>query len=211
MGGVGAIGGFAAYPSYYYQRAAAVNRQNLLAGQPVQQASMADAGLTGKSSENGSASALVAQQGWTMSRSELPKIRIGADPVEMAVRGRIQQADSLEEVVREGECQTCKKRKYQDGSDDPGVSFKTPTNISPDWAAAAVRGHELEHVVREQAKAEREDRKVVQQSVTLHTGICPECGRVYISGGTTRTTTVNDNQEDILKQQKELSDVKRAA
>ena len=52
-----------------------------------------------------------------------------------------------------------------------------------------MRGHEQEHVVREQAKAQREDRKVVNQSVTLHTDICPECGDVFISGGTTRTTT----------------------
>ncbi len=44
-------------------------------------------------------------------------------------------------------------------------------------------------MVREQAKAQREDRKVVNQSVTIHTAICPECGDVYVSGGTTRTTT----------------------
>ena len=44
-------------------------------------------------------------------------------------------------------------------------------------------------MVREQAKAQREDRKVVSQSVTIHTAICPECGDVYVSGGTTRTTT----------------------
>ena len=94
--------------------------------------------------------------------------------------------------MEDAECQTCKERKYQDGSDDPGVSFKTPTNVAPEQAAAAVRGHEQEHVVREQAKALREDRKVVSQSVTLHTDICPECGDVYISGGTTRTTTKAD-------------------
>ena len=88
-----------------------------------------------------------------------------------------------------GECQTCKERKYQDQSDDPGVSYQTPTNIAPEQAAAAVRGHEQEHVVREQAQAAREDREVVSQSVSLHTAICPECGKVYISGGTTRTTT----------------------
>ena len=87
------------------------------------------------------------------------------------------------------ECQTCKNRKYQDGSDDPGVSFKTATKIAPEQVASAVRGHEQEHVVREQAKAQREDRKVVSQSVTIHTAICPECGDVYVSGGTTRTTT----------------------
>lgn len=127
--------------------------------------------------------------------------REGADPVEMSVRGRIQylspdeldaeveKSKSAQEVMEEGECQTCKERKYQDGSNDPGVSFKTPTNVAPEQAAAAVRGHEQEHVVREQAKAQRENREVVSQSVTYHTAICPECGKVYVSGGTTRTST----------------------
>ena len=103
--------------------------------------------------------------------------------------GREGDSKSPQETMEESECQTCKNRKYQDGSDDPGVSFKTATNIAPEQAAAAVRGHEQEHVVREQAKAQREDRKVVSQSVTIHTEICPECGDVYVSGGTTRTTT----------------------
>ena len=145
-------------------------------------------------------------------------IRQGADPVEMAVRMRIQYggptpegvqkaaesqdgqtalgAESVQKALEEGECQTCKERKYQDGSDDPGVSFKTATNVAPEQAAAAVRGHEQEHVVREQAKARREDRHVVSQSVSIQTAICPECGDVYVSGGTTRTATkANPAQE----------------
>ncbi len=85
------------------------------------------------------------------------------------------------------ECKTCENRKYQDGSDDSGVSFQTPTKIDPKAAAAQVRGHEQEHVVRNQAKAKRDGDEIVSQSVTLHTGICEECGKVYISGGTTRT------------------------
>ena len=87
------------------------------------------------------------------------------------------------------ECQTCKNRRYQDGSDDMGVSFQTPTKVDPKAAASKVKSHEMEHVGRNQAKAEREGREVVSQSVTLKTGICPECGRVYIAGGVTRTTT----------------------
>lgn len=134
-----------------------------------------------------------------------------SDPAAMAARMRIQHpgqtsaqaacadADvptteqepmkSAREVFEEGECQTCENRKYQDGSDDPGVSFKTATKLSPEEAATAVRGHEMEHVVREQAKAAREDREVISQSVTIKTAICPECGTVYTSGGTTRTVT----------------------
>ena len=86
------------------------------------------------------------------------------------------------------ECQTCKNRKYQDGSNDPGVSFKTPTRISPERAAFAIRSHEMEHVAHAKAKALKEDQEIVSQSVSYHTGICPECGRTYIAGGTTRTT-----------------------
>ena len=97
--------------------------------------------------------------------------------------------------VEPTECETCKRRQYQDGSDDPGVSFKTPTHISPDQAGAAVRGHEQEHVSREQAKAEREGRKVISQSVSIHTAVCPECGRVYVSGGTTRTVTAKADSD----------------
>ena len=103
-------------------------------------------------------------------------------------------ADGAQKALEDGQCETCEKRKYQDGSDDMGVSFKSPTQVDPDMASAAVRGHENEHVVRERAKAEQEGRKVVNQSVTLHTDICPECGKVYTSGGETRTTSVEKNE-----------------
>ena len=122
----------------------------------------------------------------------------GPDSLQAGRKG--EKAQSAQEVMEESECQTCKNRKYQDGSDDPGVSFKTATNVAPEQAAAAVRGHEQEHVVREQAKAEREDRKVVNQSVTLHSDICPECGDVYVSGGTTRTTTKANPTEEPQQQ-----------
>lgn len=136
-----------------------------------------------------------------------------SDPVGMAARMRIQYAGdqaaaaqkmdelkSAQEVFEEAECQTCAERKYKDGSDDPGVSFKTATHISPEQAAGAVRSHEMEHVTRNQAKAEREDREIVSQSVTIHTDICPECGRVYTSGGTTRTVT-RGNSDDTAQQE----------
>ena len=102
-----------------------------------------------------------------------------------------------------GECQTCKNRKYQDGSNDPGVSFKSPTKMSPEQAASAVLGHEMEHVTRNQAKAKSEGREVISQSVMLHSAICPECGRSYIAGGVTRTVTgertkKDDEQEKLL-------------
>lgn len=93
------------------------------------------------------------------------------------------------------ECQTCRERKYQDVSDDPGVSFKTPSKISPGNAGAAVMSHEQEHVRNETAKAAREERQVVSQSVTLQTSTCSECGKSYVSGGTTRTVTKANNDE----------------
>lgn len=198
----------------------------------------------------------VARDQGRLFRQELPTLRQGVDPVEWAVRMRIQPAqqgeqpapalsglsgqkgdavpglpdeeamtlpglpgdgaalpsveskaelgaDGVQKAAEEGRCETCEKRKYQDGSDDPGVSFKTPTNVAPELAASAVRGHEQEHVVREQAKAQREDRKVVSQTVTYHTGICPECGRVYVSGGTTRTVTAADNRPEQPDPQKD--------
>ena len=120
---------------------------------------------------------------------DLDKLLNKAQEEDSLKMGQEEDSKSPQETMEESECQTCKNRKYQDGSDDPGVSFKTATNVAPEQAASAVRGHEQEHVVREQAKAQREDRKVVSQSVTIHTEICPECGDVYVSGGTTRTTT----------------------
>ena len=128
---------------------------------------------------------------------------------EKALDGKSAQgAESAQEALEEGECETCESRKYQDGSDDMGVSFQTPTNIKPEQAASAVRGHEMEHVYREQAKADREGRKVVSQNVTMHTEICPECGKSYVSGGTTRTVTKADTdnaaqQQDLARQNQE--------
>jgi hypothetical protein len=92
------------------------------------------------------------------------------------------------------ECETCKRRKYQDGSNDPGVSMKAPTAVAPENAASAVIAHEFEHVFREQDAARREGREVVSQSVQIHTSVCPECGRVYVSGG--KTTTVSREKTD---------------
>ena len=115
-------------------------------------------------------------------------------------------AEGVQKAAEEGRCETCEKRKYQDGSDDPGVSFQTPTRLTPGQAASAVRGHEQEHVVREQAKARREDRRVVSQSVTLHTDICPECGRVYISGGVTKTVTAASPKEPAAEEAAEESE-----
>ena len=73
------------------------------------------------------------------------------------------------------------------------VTPASPSSPRPTWspeaAASAVRGHESEHVFREQVKAKSEHRVVVSQNVAISTDICPECGRIYVSGGKTTTVT----------------------
>jgi len=104
----------------------------------------------------------------------------------------------LGELQLPGDCDACASRRYVDESDDPSVSFQTPRNISPAMSAAVVLSHEMEHVNNERARAQREDRQIIQQSVSLTYDNCPECGIRYVSGGVTRTTTAgqpesNDN------------------
>lgn len=93
------------------------------------------------------------------------------------------------------ECQTCKERKYQDGSDEM-VSFKSAAHISPESAAARVRAHEQEHVSNAYKKAAKGNGEVISASVSIHTAICPECGRTYVSGGTTQTQIKYYNEDN---------------
>lgn len=94
------------------------------------------------------------------------------------------------------ECETCKNRKYKDGSDEGDVSFKAAAHIDPKAAAARVRSHEQEHVSNAYQKAEKNNGKVVSCNVSIHTAICPECGRTYVSGGTTATQIKYRNEEN---------------
>ena len=98
------------------------------------------------------------------------------------------------------ECQTCKNRKYKDGSDEM-VSFKSSAHISPEAASTRVMAHEMEHVSNAYAKAEQNNGKVLQASVTLKTSVCPECGRVYVSGGVTNTKIAYSNEEQPYQKQ----------
>ena len=93
------------------------------------------------------------------------------------------------------ECETCKRRKYKDGSDEM-VSFKSPQHVSPEAAAAAVRAHEGEHVSNAYKKAAQKNGKVVNASVRINTSICPECGRSYVSGGVTHTQIKYYNEDN---------------
>ena len=93
------------------------------------------------------------------------------------------------------ECETCKNRKYQDGSDEM-VSFKSAAHISPQASASKVRAHEQEHVSNAYTKAAKNNGKVLSASVTLKTAVCPECGSSYVSGGTTATKIKYSNEEN---------------
>ena len=93
------------------------------------------------------------------------------------------------------ECETCASRKYQDGSDE-NVSFKTAQHISPEAAASRVRAHEQEHVNNAYTKAAKNNGRVLSANVAIHTAICPECGRSYVSGGTTTTQIKYYNEEN---------------
>lgn len=102
------------------------------------------------------------------------------------------------------ECQTCKNRKYVDGSDE-NVSFKSPSHVSPEAAGARVRAHEGEHVANAYSNAQKNDGKVLRASVSIHTDICPECGRTFVSGGTTNTMIkYSDESNPYQKNQKSL-------
>ena len=103
------------------------------------------------------------------------------------------------------ECETCKNRKYQDGSDE-NVSFKAAAHISPNAAASRVRSHEQEHVTNAYKKAAQNNGKVVACNVAIHTSVCPECGRTYVSGGTTATQIIYYNEENPYQKDLKSSD-----
>ena len=133
----------------------------------------------------------------TAGNQNAEKAETAANPDEIKKPGRKSSPE---------ECQTCKERKYQDGSDEGNVSFKAAAHISPNAAGAVVRAHEGEHVANAYAKAEKNNGKVVNASVSIHTAICPECGRSYISGGTTNTQIKYYNEENPYQQELKSAD-----
>ncbi len=104
------------------------------------------------------------------------------------------------------ECQTCKNRKYKDGSDEANVSFKSAAHVSPQAAGAAVRAHEGEHVQNAYNDAAQNNGKVISASVSIHMSVCPECGRSYISGGDTRTQIKYYNESNPYQQDLKTTD-----
>ena len=104
------------------------------------------------------------------------------------------------------ECETCKKRKYKDGSDEMDVSFKSAAHVSPEAAGAAVRAHENQHVKNAYEKAEKDNGEVLSASVTIRTGRCPECGRTYVAGGTTKTMIKYTDETNPYQQNQKVLD-----
>lgn len=104
------------------------------------------------------------------------------------------------------ECQTCKNRKYMDGSDEMNVSFKSAAHVSPEAASAAVRAHEGQHVSNAYNKASESDGKVISASVRIQTSVCPECGRSYVSGGVTSTQIKYYNESNPYQQDLKAAD-----
>lgn len=100
------------------------------------------------------------------------------------------------------ECETCKSRKYQDGSNEGDVSFKAPGHISPKASAGVVRAHELQHVNNAYEKAAKGGGEVRSATVTLKTGVCPECGTTYVAGGETRTAISYPGKENPYQKNK---------
>ena len=103
------------------------------------------------------------------------------------------------------ECETCKNRKYQDGSDEM-VSFKSAAHISPSASASRVRAHEQEHVNNAYTKAAQNNGKVLSASVSLKSAVCPECGRSYVAGGTTTTQIKYQDESNPYTKNKKSQD-----
>jgi deoxycytidylate deaminase len=62
--------------------------------------------------------------------------------------------------------------------------------------------HEQEHVANAVAEGSQDDKELVSATVSLKTAVCPECGRTYIAGGTTKTVMRTYNDDPYSQNQK---------
>ena len=141
---------------------------------------------------NGISNLSYAYEGYAGAMQMTPEEDIGAKLVRNPGESTEKQAGRESSPA---ECETCKNRKYQDGSDEM-VSFKAAAHISPNSAASRVRSHEQEHVTNAYQEAEENNGKVLSCNVSIHSAVCPECGRTYVSGGTTATQIKYYNEEN---------------
>ena len=84
-----------------------------------------------------------------------------------------------------------------------------PIRFVLESAGARVRAHEQEHVSNAYKKATQNNGKVINASVSIHTAICSECGRTYVSGGTTNTTIKYSNEENPYQKERKAQDAFR--
>ncbi|MCR5584936.1 MAG: hypothetical protein K6F63_05825 [Lachnospiraceae bacterium] len=173
---IGSIGAYGAYNSIYASGATLAARSTAL---------HADV-------NEGAAVAAVAAVPEAFSNAQT--VRVGKSPDEMKMdvdnAAKTMESPATERMRKRlgiEKCETCENRMYVDGSNESDVSFKTPGHIDPSVSASKVMAHEREHVANAVQEGNKPDAKLISASVTLHTSICPECGRTYVSGGLTRT------------------------
>ena len=95
----------------------------------------------------------------------------------------------------------------------PGVSDDMPNGMKPN--ADSVDGKDGEtgknDATRKGADSvEEKDGKVIFASVRIHTAICPECGRSYVSGGVTDTQIKYYNESNPYQQDLKATDGMKA-
>jgi hypothetical protein len=84
-------------------------------------------------------------------------------------------------------CNLCRQRQYEDVSPQHAVTFETPTKIPSIFSALWVATHELQHVLSAKRRALQQEERVIT-TVMLQYNVCPDCGRVHVSGGRTTVT-----------------------
>ena len=62
------------------------------------------------------------------------------------------------------------------------------------------------HVSNAYKKASEDNGVVVNASVSIHTSVCPECGRSYVSGGVTHTQIKYYNESNPYQQSLKSAD-----
>ena len=87
---------------------------------------------------------------------------------------------------------------------DPGLCGQG--KIAPGESYAKVMSHEKEHVVNAVAEGNEKNKDLVSATVSLKTATCPECGRTYVSGGTTTTQIKYSDESNPYQQKKKLLD-----
>ena len=153
------------------------------------------------------------QNEWNYATAALPHAPVGTvSPT--AAAGNVSGEDMsvsgtrTEKATPKGECQTCAERKYVDGSDEGNVSFKAPGHIAPEASAGVVMSHEKEHVANAKREGNKPGNELISATISLKTAICPECGRSYVAGGTTRTMIkYGDSEYDKNKKAADLDAV----